>query len=519
MVDAAHGDLAIRLVASGEVRRITSNAAGSPEFAYFSVVSPDAKQIAYAWFNREKFYELRIAEVDSGASRVLQRNEERRFVQPCAWTRDGKQILTLFFRNDNVSQIALVNASDGNVKVLKSLDWIYPNKMDVSPDGKWIAYDDLRKDGEPARGINLLAVDGSAKRLVTKSAQHEVFPLFTPDGRGVTYLNTKDGRTDLWMAAMDGSAPRLLQRDLGRALPMGITRKGDYYYALRHGDSSIVVGEPEGQRAEVARGTGTPAWSADGTHLAFLMRAANENFGQESRVIAIQHVASGKRRIIEPRLAVLGRLAWSPDGKWILAGGSDRHGQRGIYLVDAATGDAKPLATEEAGTHEGYEGVWGGGKAACYSTGAAIKLKLLEGEGDRELVRAGNDARLHDLAISADHKLLAYASRVGETESIHVMDLAGGAARQVASIRRGGVNGLEFSQDGKTLLASVPSDPPAVWRVPVEGGPTQKLPWQLGQQGAVRVQPNGSRLAYASGKTHTEIWVIERLLDASYHQR
>jgi Tol biopolymer transport system component len=249
------------------------------------------------------------------------------------------------------------------------------------------------------------------------------------------------------------------------------------------------------------------------------MRAANENFGQESRVIAIQHVASGKRRIIEPRLAVLGRLAWSPDGKWILAGGSDRHGQRGIYLVDAATGDAKPLATEEAGTHEGYEGVWGGGKAACYSTGAAIKLKLLEGEGDRELVRAGNDARLHDLAISADHKLLAYASRVGETESIHVMDLAGGAARQVASIRRGGVNGLEFSQDGKTLLASVPSDPPAVWRVPVEGGPPQKLPWQLGQQGAVRVQPNGSRLAYASGKTHTEIWVIERLLDASYHQR
>jgi Tol biopolymer transport system component len=330
MVDASHGDLAIRLIESGEVRRITANVEGSSEFAYFSVVSPDSKRIAYAWFNREKFYELRIADVGGGEPRVLQRNEERRFVQPCAWTRDGKQILTLFFRNDNVSQIALVNASDGTVKVLRSLDWIYPNKMDVSPDGKWIAYDDLRKEGESTRGINLLAVDGSAKRLATKGAQHEVFPLFTPDGRGVTYLSTKDGRTDLWVAAMDGSAARLLQKDLGRALPMGITRAGDYYYALRHGDSSIVVGEAEGQRAEVARGTGAPAWSADGTHLAFLMRAANENFGQESRVIAIQHVATGKRRILEPRLAVIGRLEWSPDGKRILAGGSDRHGQRGI---------------------------------------------------------------------------------------------------------------------------------------------------------------------------------------------
>jgi len=519
MVDPPSGDLAIRMTESGEVRRITSNTAGSPEFAYFSVVSPDAKQIAYAWFNREKFYELRTARIGDQSVRVLQSNPERRFVQPCAWSRDGKSILTLFFRNDNVSQIALVDAASGAVKVLRSLEWVYPNRMDISSDGQWIAYDDLRKEGESTRAIQLLAVNGSAKRAATKSTEHEIFPLFTPDGKALTYLRAQGGRTDLWMTPLDGGEARLLARDLGRALAMGITRAGDYYYAVRSSDSSIVIGLPDGQRAEIARGTGTPEWSPDGNHIAFLMRAANENFGQESRVIAIQEVAGGTRRIVDPHLAVMDRIRWSPDGKWMLVSGSDRHGQRGLYLVDTASANIKPLVREEASTHQGFEGVWmAAGKSVCYNNGRAIRIKPSEGD-ERELFRAGEDAQLHDLTIAPDGSMLAYASRAGESESLFVFATTGGLPRQVASIRKGGISGLEFTHDGKALLASAPSDPPAVWRVPLEGGQPQKLAWQLAQAGAIRLEPRGPRIAYSSGKTQTEIWVLERLLDASYHQR
>lgn len=513
IVDPTHGDLAIRLTATGEVQRITANAAGSPEFAYFSIVSPDSKQIAYAWFNREKYYDLRVTNLQR-ESRLLQSNEERRFVQPCAWSRDGAHILTLFFRNDNVSQIALVAASNGSVKVLKSLEWVYPNKMDLSPDGRWVAYDDLRKEGEPARAVNLLAVDGSTRRAATRSFAHETFPLFAPDGKALTYLSSQNGRTDLWLAPMDDNAPRLLRSDLGRALPLGITRAGDYYYALRSGDSSILVGLPDGDRAEAARGTGTPEWSPDGTYLAFLMRAANENFGQESRVIAIQEIQTGKRRILDPRLAVMDRIRFSPDGKWILASGSDRHGQRGLYLVDATTGATKPFVREEASTYEGFEGVWNG-PSILYNNGRAIRSKPLAAE-ERELVHAADGAQLHDLAISPDGAAIAYAARTGESESIFVLSLNDSAPRPVASIRKGGISGLEFTRDGKALLASAP---PSVWRVSVEGGQPQKLPWQLQQSGAVRLHPKDQRIAFTSGKPHTEIWVMERLLDASYHQR
>src|SRR5438093_7827505 len=122
-VDPETGDLALLDLASGQRRRLTRKPSRqSTEFAYFSVVSPDSRHIAYAWFNEDKFYELRVVTVDGSDSRVLYRNEEAGFVQPSAWSPDGREILTLFFRKDNISQIALVSVADGSVRVLKSLN-------------------------------------------------------------------------------------------------------------------------------------------------------------------------------------------------------------------------------------------------------------------------------------------------------------------------------------------------------------------------------------------------------------
>src|SRR5262249_24291367 len=64
-VDAATGDLAIRDLGSGAGRRLTHNKENTRgQFAYFSVISPDNKRVAYAWFNDEKFYDLRVTSVD-----------------------------------------------------------------------------------------------------------------------------------------------------------------------------------------------------------------------------------------------------------------------------------------------------------------------------------------------------------------------------------------------------------------------------------------------------------------------
>src|SRR2546426_401081 len=78
-VDPANGNLAVRESASGQSRALTAKPAGSKEFAYFSVIAPDSRRVAYAWFNEEGYYDLRVVGLDGAGQRILFRNEEAGF--------------------------------------------------------------------------------------------------------------------------------------------------------------------------------------------------------------------------------------------------------------------------------------------------------------------------------------------------------------------------------------------------------------------------------------------------------
>src|SRR5205823_1517330 len=155
---------------------------------------------AYAWFNEDRFYELRLMALDG--AHTLFRNEETGFVQPCAWSPDGKQILTLFFRRDNSSQIALLSASSGSVRVLKSLNWVYPRKMDVSPDGRYIVYDETGNDDAPTGNLYVLASDGSRENVLVNDAGNNILPVWTRDGKQVLFASDRDGAMALWSVAV-----------------------------------------------------------------------------------------------------------------------------------------------------------------------------------------------------------------------------------------------------------------------------------------------------------------------------
>ena len=99
-VDWETGDQAVRDLATGEKRRLTNKGTWleSSEFALFSTMSPDGQQVAYAWFNKDLFYDLRIVGLDGSRARVLYSNKELSYLQPEDWSPDGKHILALFSR-------------------------------------------------------------------------------------------------------------------------------------------------------------------------------------------------------------------------------------------------------------------------------------------------------------------------------------------------------------------------------------------------------------------------------------
>ena len=544
LVDVETGDLAVLDLSTREKIRLTSNPPGSREFAYFSAISPNSSRVAYAWFNDEEFYELRLvslADAESrirpGEPRVVFRNPEAGFVQPCSWSPDGEQILTLLFRKDNISQIALVSARDGSMRVLKSLNWVYPKKMEFSPDGRFIVYDSTVTEESDARDIFLLSADGSSEVKLIEEPSNDIFPVWTPDGEAVVFASDRGGTMDAWMIAVaDGKPagpPRLLKKKLGRFLPMGITRQRDFYYGLRTGHSDIYTAELEEGAASIkgkpamvrGRLTGTntaPAWSTDGRYLAYLSRWGTENYAQESRVITILDLDAGKERIVSPKLAYMERLRWAPDGGSLLVGGSDGKSRAGLFQVNARTGETTPIVHQRSTNFRGFEGVWSSdGKTVFYiheepEQGFSIRRLVLETYQESTLHDTPSSFPMHDLALSPDGSRLAFATKdplIEHAEVLQLLPVDGGAPRKLLTARNATLNAVEWLPDGSALLVGTPGKPtPSIWKIAATGGDPQRLPIRIDHNGRFRLDPQGRRIAFASGRQQSEIWVMTGFL-------
>jgi dipeptidyl aminopeptidase/acylaminoacyl peptidase len=137
---------------------------------------------------------------------------------------DAEEGLTRF--NDNRRRhIFIVDAEGGAPRQLTSGD-TEEHSIDFSPDGREIAFVSSREpDPDLFYNPDLFALrveDGAIRRL-TASESAEYQPRWSPDGKSIAFLGTRRGLTDLettmedthvWVMAADGSG----RRELGRAV-------------------------------------------------------------------------------------------------------------------------------------------------------------------------------------------------------------------------------------------------------------------------------------------------------------
>ena len=537
-VDAA-GNLAIRDLESGRSRALTRDAGGLPpgQFAYFSVFSPDSRRVAYAWFNEDGFYELRIVGLDDSAPRTVYRNPEAGFVQPTAFTPDGRQILTLLFRRDNVSQIAFVPADGGTARVLRSLDWFYPKKVDLSPDGRFIVYDSMPGGESAPRDIHILAADGSTHGTLTDDPADDLFPLWTPDGRAVVFGSDRLGSMDAWMVpvanARAAGEPGLVHKDLGRALPMAFTRDGRLFYGLRAGRSDVFVAgfhASTGALTSAATAAGArfeganrnPEWSPDGRYLAYLSRVGTENYGKEHRAVTVLDLRTGREAVFSPRLAFLERLRWSPDGSQLLLAGSDAQGRSGLFAMGLDTGEATSAVVERGGDFRGMAGDWSASGSAVFfvpradATEPVIRAHHLDTGKRRDVYRpASGTTRIRSLRRARGRDALAVVvaeGQEGRTQSLLVVDAAAGTAESLLHSRYGEISGVEWMPGDRELLVTTESSGgSALWTVALGKAEPRQLaaPWK--RPGPVRISPDGARVAYSAEERKSEVWALENL--------
>lgn len=504
-VDPATGALGVRDLADASWRAIAKRPPGSREFAYFSVFSRDGRKVAYAWMNSQGFYDLRVANADGAGEPVIAyHNEEAGFVQPCAWTPDGKEILTLLFRRDNISQIVLAPEAGGAPRVLRSLDWVYPKKMDLSPDGRWIVYDNFAQEGKPQRTIFILSTDGREERKLIDKPGDYLFPQWSPDGRRVIFTGDNGGPDELWSIGVENGraqgAPRRIAGSLGRILPLGITRTGDFFYGLRTGGGNIYVAELSGA-GPAARKLPTrfidrntaPAWSRDGKRLAYLSRRGTENFGADAHTIVVRDMASGAERELPGALAEIDRITWSPDGSTLLASGSDGKGRGGLFLVRVSDGETTPLVAERGAPYTGFEAVWApDGHAIYYLRGASDLLKRDVADGKEEAVLHAD--RLSHLAIDPAGDILAVG--IGDA-AVRLTPLRGTAVARLIPFP-----GLTDLAWGRELYAG---RGPQIWAVPLDGSAPRRVMSAAGRLPGASLSPDGKSFAFAAGSEQSAV--------------
>jgi Tol biopolymer transport system component len=485
-------------LATGAVHEVAKRPAGTRELPYFSVISPDSSAIAYAWRNSEDFYEIRVSSMPPGASsapRVLFRDEEIRFVQPCAWTPDGKQILTLFFRTDNISQIALLPADGGRPKVLRSLNWVYPKKMDVSPDGRYIVYDSFAPGSSTERTLFILSIDGASEKRVVHTPGDHLFPLWTPDGKHIVFLREERGAMNAWKLRIENGAPAgqpvLWRANLGRALPLGVTSGGQYFVGVNQTQSDLVEGL-EARPLDTAFPARNFAPSLHGKRLAYLSRRGIENFGEAPSAIIIRDHAGKETELSQVDLPVMESLRWSPDGKRLLVSGMDGKGRAGAFVVDVADGALRAVASESGTGLRGFPADWCGPRRSqvCYlHQGEEVRL------GERTVARGKG---LHSLTVRDDGSL-AYAA----TDSVHILELETKRSQTIQAKVR------QLHWCGHDLLALTENG--KLRKLPLHSG--NAIDYELKGGGAVTgfsidCVPDGSRwtrAVFAISRVHAEV--------------
>jgi len=193
-----------------------------------------------------------------------------------------------------------------------------------------------------ARGRSPHALEPGLMRLrrLTHSATRELEGDLSRDARTFVYSMVDPGSRsfDLYLGRVAGGSPvRLTETDEDESAPR-LSPEGERIAFCRSLPDSIrsnvlTMAGLGGEERLVAERAQAPAWSPEGSELAY----AAESAGGEWSVLAVTLGSGAVRTIVAGIGEEVGATAWSPDGRRIayLAGGQ-------LWVVDAAGGRPEP---------------------------------------------------------------------------------------------------------------------------------------------------------------------------------
>jgi len=304
--------------------------------------SPDSTRLVYhTWEPGDPVF---VADHNGTNQRLIVQNEPGLHNHYPIWSKDGRWIYYVHGRpGTHEMDLWRISADGGVPEQLTHLntDIAYPTPIDE----RIILFVAHNEDGA---GPWLWSFDAQTRtsRRVSSGVEQYTALAATADGRRLA-ASVVNAEVSLWSVPI---ASRMVEERDVKAFPLPTVRARAprfggawlFYLSSRDGADGL-WSYRDGQALEIWKGSegalqSPPAVSADGRSVAFALRRDGK---QKMHVMAADGTGLHP---LSSDIDVRGTASWSPDGKWIVASGSDRAGA-GLFKIPVDGGAPVRIAT------------------------------------------------------------------------------------------------------------------------------------------------------------------------------
>ena len=323
--------------------------------------------------------------------------------------------------------------------------------VQISPDGKWIAYTVSTTDAAADKGdtdVWMVSWDGTQHMRMTSSPESENAPRWSPDGKYLAFMSGRPGKakgSQVWLLDRNGGEAQQFTDVKGRL--SGYDWSPDSTKMLLvMADRDPSEGDDNAPRVEGPNAKAPKPIVIDRYKF---KQDVQGYLTQKPARFYLYDVATKKAEAITAEGLEVAAPSWSPDGKWIAflakdGKDSDRYNTSNVYIMEAHAGAAPKQLTH-------YDGINSNASRGTPEWSPdGTKLVYLQSSGAKQ--GAYNMNRLA------------------------VVPVAGGEPKLIAGNFDRGASAPKFSTDGKYVLFLVADDRseyPA--RIPANGGTVERL--------------------------------------------